>query len=104
MPRFPPLSTGLAVPPGLDVDAHKHASIPYHRLFITSLAYSLTPNDVSQVFEAFGPIEFVDLRQDHVSQLSTSQTEVEADIPTAWSEQRVCLCSVPEPFVCPDGS
>ena len=49
------------------MDAHKHASIPYHRLFITSLAYSLTPDDVAQVFEAFGPIEFVDLHRDHVS-------------------------------------
>jgi hypothetical protein len=27
----------------------------------------LTPDDIVQVFEAFGPIEFVDLHRDHVS-------------------------------------
>jgi hypothetical protein len=31
------------------------------------VAYSLTPDDIGQVFEAFGPIEFVDLHRDHVS-------------------------------------
>ena len=67
VPKFPPLSTGLSIPAGLDVDKNKHASIPYHRLFLTGVAYSLTPDDIGQVFEAFGPIEFVDLHRDHVS-------------------------------------
>lgn len=34
---------------------------------MTGVAYSLTPDDIGQVFEAFGPIEFVDLHRDHVS-------------------------------------
>ena len=64
---FPPLSTGLAVPPGIDVDAHKDASIPYHRLFVSSLAFNLTSDDLRQVFEPFGAVEFVDLHSDFVS-------------------------------------
>ncbi|WRT68315.1 uncharacterized protein IL334_005291 [Kwoniella shivajii] len=62
--NFPPLSTGLAVPPGLDVDAHKDGAIPYHRLFISNLAFSLSSDDLRQVFEPFGEIEFVDLHID----------------------------------------
>ncbi|WVR07450.1 hypothetical protein IAU60_004491 [Kwoniella sp. DSM 27419] len=62
--NFPSLSTGLAVPPGVDVDAHKDAAIPYHRLFISNLAFSLTADDLRQVFEPFGDIEFVDLHMD----------------------------------------
>ncbi|ORX38594.1 hypothetical protein BD324DRAFT_621521 [Kockovaella imperatae] len=58
---FPPLSTGLRVPHGVEVDAHKDASIPYHRLFVSNLATSLSSDDLGQVFEAFGEIEFVDL-------------------------------------------
>ncbi|KAK8854850.1 hypothetical protein IAR55_003589 [Kwoniella newhampshirensis] len=61
---FPPLSTGLALPPGIDPDAHRDAAIPYHRLFISNLAFSLTAEDLRQVFEPFGEIEFVDLHMD----------------------------------------
>ena len=63
---FPPLSTGLAIPPGIDVDAHRDASIPYHRLFVSSLASNLTSDDLRQVFEPFGAVEFVDLHLDFV--------------------------------------
>ncbi|OXB36692.1 hypothetical protein LQV05_005323 [Cryptococcus neoformans] len=62
--NYPPLSTGLDLPPGLDPDAHKDAAIPYHRLFVSNLAFSLTADDVRQVFEPFGEIEFVDLHMD----------------------------------------
>lgn len=65
--NFPPLSTGLAIPPGVDVDAHRDASIPYHRLFVSSLAYNLSADDLRQVFEPFGNVEFVDLHLDFVS-------------------------------------
>nr|XP_031860029.1 uncharacterized protein CI109_004637 [Kwoniella shandongensis]KAA5527101.1 hypothetical protein CI109_004637 [Kwoniella shandongensis] len=61
---FPPLSTGLALPPGVDADAHRDAAIPFHRLFISNLAFSLTADDLRQVFEPFGEIEFVDLHMD----------------------------------------
>jgi RNA-binding protein 39 len=69
---FPPLSTGLSLPPGLDVDAHQNASIPYHRLFISNLSLSLSTDDVRQVFEAFGEIEFVDLHYNFVSKRAQS--------------------------------
>ncbi|WVW85709.1 hypothetical protein I302_107747 [Kwoniella bestiolae CBS 10118] len=61
---FPPLSTGLTVPPGVDVDAHRDAAIPYHRLYISNIAFSLSADDMRQVFEPFGEIEFVDLHID----------------------------------------
>jgi RNA-binding protein 39 len=64
---FPPLSTGLAIPPGVDVDSHPDASIPYHRLYISGLAFSLSSDDIRAVFEAFGQIDFVDLHKDFVS-------------------------------------
>ncbi|WWC90784.1 uncharacterized protein L201_005721 [Kwoniella dendrophila CBS 6074] len=65
---FPPLSTGLALPPGLDVDAHRDAAIPFHRLYISNVAFSLSADDVRQVFEPFGEIEFVDLHIDFSGQ------------------------------------
>ncbi len=65
--NFPPLSTGLAIPPSIDVDAHRDASIPYHRLFVSSLAHNLSADDLRQVFEPFGTVEFVDLHMDFVS-------------------------------------
>ncbi|WVQ68142.1 uncharacterized protein L199_006348 [Kwoniella botswanensis] len=61
---FPPLSTGLTIPQGLDVDAHRDAAIPYHRLYISNIAFSLSADDIRQVFEPFGEIEFVDLHID----------------------------------------
>lgn len=63
-PRFPPLSIGLQLPPGLDPEAHSGASIPYHRVYITNLSDSLNKEDLRQVFEPFGDIEFVDLHTD----------------------------------------
>ena len=65
---FPPLSTGLAIPSGVDTDAHRDASIPYHRLFVTSLAVNLSADDLRQVFEPFGGVDFVDLHMDFVSE------------------------------------
>lgn len=67
MPNFPPLSTGLQIPPGVDIDRNRYASIPYHRLFVSNLASTLNKEDVTQVFEAFGEIEFVDLHINFVS-------------------------------------
>lgn len=62
--RFPPLSIGLQLPPGVDADDHAGAAIPYHRVYITNLADSLTSDDLRQVFEPFGEIVFVDLHKD----------------------------------------
>lgn len=41
--------------------------MPYHRLFVTSVAYSLGIEDLRAVFEPFGELEFVDLHTDYVS-------------------------------------
>nr|XP_019044601.1 RNA-binding protein 39 [Kwoniella bestiolae CBS 10118]OCF23531.1 RNA-binding protein 39 [Kwoniella bestiolae CBS 10118] len=40
------------------------AAIPYHRLYISNIAFSLSADDMRQVFEPFGEIEFVDLHID----------------------------------------
>ncbi|WVQ82007.1 hypothetical protein IAT38_004134 [Cryptococcus sp. DSM 104549] len=61
---FPPLTTGLSLPQGFDPDVHRDAVIPYHRLFIANLAFSLSADDLRQVFEPFGEVEFVDLHMD----------------------------------------
>ncbi|KAK4683787.1 RNA-binding protein 23/39, partial [Tremellales sp. Uapishka_1] len=70
---FPPLSTGLAIPQGVDVDAHPDASIPYHRLFVSNIAQNLSADDLKQVFEPFGALDFVDLHLDFVSPSVGSQ-------------------------------
>lgn len=35
----------------------------YQRLYIDSLHFSLTENDVRQIFEPFGPLDFVNLHK-----------------------------------------
>lgn len=62
--RFPPLSPGLQHRLGVDVNAHAEAALPYHRLFVADLAEVLNAEDIRQVFEPFGEIEFVDLHTD----------------------------------------
>ena len=66
-PIFPPLSTGLRLAPGVDPDANADAPLPYHRLFLQNVAFSLTESDIRAVFEPFGQVEFVDQHVDHVS-------------------------------------
>lgn len=65
--HYPHLSTGLRLPPGFDPDQNPDASIPYHRLFLTNVAYSLSQDDLRAVFEPFGQIDFIDQHMDHVS-------------------------------------
>lgn len=62
-PRYPPITPG-AVPSSIEANAHAGAAIPYHRLYITKLSQSLNSDDLRQVFEPFGDIEFVDLHTD----------------------------------------
>jgi RNA-binding protein 39 len=38
--------------------------IPYHRLYVGSIHFNLTEEDLRQVFEPFGPLEFVNLHKD----------------------------------------
>lgn len=35
----------------------------YQRLYVGSLHFSLTENDVRQIFEPFGPLDFVNLHK-----------------------------------------
>ncbi|KAI9637373.1 uncharacterized protein MKK02DRAFT_23907, partial [Dioszegia hungarica] len=63
--QFPHLSTGLRLPPGFDPDQNPDASIPYHRLFLINVAYSLSQDDIRAVFEPFGEIDFIDQHLDH---------------------------------------
>lgn len=62
--RFPPVSPGTILLDGSEINGHAGAAIPYHRLYITNLADSLGPNDVRDMFETFGELEFVDLHLD----------------------------------------
>lgn len=63
-PRYPPITPG-AIPSSIDPNAHAGAAIPYHRLYLTKLSDSLSNDDLRQVFDPFGEIEFVDLHVDH---------------------------------------
>jgi RNA-binding protein 23/39 len=58
---MPNVSTGVMLPNGLSRDANADASIPYYRLYVGNLFYSLTAEDIRQVFEPFGELAFVDL-------------------------------------------
>lgn len=71
--HFPPLSTGLRLPTGFDPEAHKDASVPYYRLFVTNLSYTLNEADLRAVFEPFGQVDFVDIHMDYVSLLNDMQ-------------------------------
>ncbi|OCF42728.1 RNA-binding protein 39 [Kwoniella heveanensis CBS 569] len=46
------------------VQSAPDAAIPYHRLYISNIAFSLSADDLRQVFEPFGELEFVDLHVD----------------------------------------
>ena len=76
--RFPALSQDLYIPPGVDVHANRDASVPYFRLYISNLAFSLTADDLKQVFDPFGEIAFVDLHRDFVSRASESLSQLTA--------------------------
>lgn len=62
--RYPPISPGVILLDGSEINGHAGAAIPYHRLYVTNLAESLGYDDVRQVFEPFGDLEFVDLHLD----------------------------------------
>lgn len=36
----------------------------YHRLYVGSIHFNLTEDDLKQIFEPFGPLEFVNLHKD----------------------------------------
>ena len=64
LPARPSQAAG-ALPGGqLHRDRFAGAEIPYHRLYVGSLHFDLTAEDLKQVFAPFGEIEFVDLHRE----------------------------------------
>jgi len=60
-----PVQAATAAPGGpLHRDRFAGAEIPYHRLYVGSLHFDLTAEDLKQVFAPFGEIEFVDLHRE----------------------------------------
>lgn len=41
-----------------------HNSIPFHRLYVGNIHFSITESDLQNVFEPFGELEFVQLQKD----------------------------------------
>lgn len=48
-------------------DAHSHnnqQSIPFHRLYVGNIHFSITESDLQNVFEPFGELDFVQLQRE----------------------------------------
>lgn len=45
-------------------DSSHSASAPFHRLYVGNIHFSITENDLQNVFEPFGELEFVQLQKD----------------------------------------
>ena len=45
-------------------DSGHSASAPFHRLYVGNIHFSITENDLQNVFEPFGELEFVQLQKD----------------------------------------
>lgn len=43
---------------------HHPNSIPFHRLYVGNIHFSITEQDLQNVFEPFGELEFVQLQKD----------------------------------------
>ena len=54
-------------PPQLNRDRNADAEIPYHRLYVGSLNFELTADNIREVFMPFGELEFVDLHRDSMT-------------------------------------
>jgi RNA-binding protein 39 len=48
-------------------DRNADAEIPYHRLYVGSLHFELTADQIRDVFMPFGELEFVDLHRDSMT-------------------------------------
>jgi len=58
----------ITIPPGSD--ARGDTPVPWNRIYVGSLPFSLRENDLRQIFEPFGPIDVVDLHFDNLTQKS----------------------------------
>lgn len=44
--------------------SHNPSSIPFHRLYVGNIHFSITESDLQNVFEPFGELEFVQLQKE----------------------------------------
>lgn len=71
LPQPPPppnVPDHISVPPGSD--ASGDSPVPWNRLYVGSLNFSLREPDIRAIFEPFGPIDVVDLHFDNITQKS----------------------------------
>ncbi len=47
-----------------DTSHTTHSSIPFHRLYVGNIHFSITESDLQNVFEPFGELEFVQLQKE----------------------------------------
>lgn len=84
----------LAPPGQLHRDRFAGAEIPYHRLYVGSLHFDLTADDVKQVFAPFGEIEFVDLHRDSMTGKSKGFCFVQCVSPPSLFFLTSCTCAM----------
>lgn len=51
-------------------DARADSAVPWNRLYVGSLPFSLREHDIRSIFEPFGPVDSVDLHFDNITQKS----------------------------------
>lgn len=47
-----------------EASSSNHNSVPFHRLYVGNIHFSITEQDLQNVFEPFGELEFVQLQKD----------------------------------------
>jgi RNA-binding protein 23/39 len=47
-----------------DGNANHSNGVPYHRLYVGNIHFSITEEDIRNLFEAFGELEFVQLQKE----------------------------------------
>lgn len=43
---------------------HNNSGVPFHRLYVGNIHFSITESDLQKVFEPFGELEFVQLQKE----------------------------------------
>jgi RNA-binding protein 23/39 len=49
-----------------EASSGNHNSIPFHRLYVGNIHFSITESDLQNVFEPFGELEFVQLQKEEM--------------------------------------
>jgi len=47
-----------------ETGGHSNPSVPFHRLYVGNIHFSITEGDLQNVFEPFGELEFVQLQKE----------------------------------------